>query len=69
VAAGWFVDVDAACAVIRLRPEVAEPDPRSAWIYHQYHEVYRAAYPATAATMWRLSELAAAEASDNPTAT
>jgi xylulokinase len=58
VAAGIFGSVEEACAGIRLRPEVAMPDPRRVQLYQRYHEVYRDIYPATAAAMRQLSELA-----------
>jgi xylulokinase len=45
VTAGQFKDVTEACAVVRLRPEVAEPDRRSAQIYSRYLKIYRGLYP------------------------
>ncbi len=69
VAASLFDNVEEACTVIRLRPEIAEPDPRRVQIYHRYHEIYRETYPATAVSMRRLSELASFEAAGNTTPT
>lgn len=67
VAASWFVDVQEACTMIRLHPEIAEPDPRSVQIYQRYHDLYREIYPLTAATMRRLSDLASIEATGKTT--
>jgi xylulokinase len=58
VASGQFRDVHEACSVIRLRPEVAEPEPSRAQVYRQYRAAYRELYPATAGVMGRLGELA-----------
>jgi xylulokinase len=60
VAAGVYRDVGEACAVVRLREEVTEPE----WtrIYEEYYEVYRSLYPATRSAMSRLTELAAGSA-------
>jgi xylulokinase len=60
VAAGLFKDVEQASSVIRLRPEVAEPDPARSRLYERYHGIYRSLYPATAGAMRQLSELALA---------
>jgi xylulokinase len=60
VAAGLFRDVEQASSVIRLRPEVAEPDPARSRLYERYYDTYRSLYPATAAAMRQLSELALA---------
>ena len=58
VTAGVFADVDEACARIRLRPDMAEPDTSRARKYDDYYAVYRELYPATASTMHRLADLA-----------
>jgi sugar (pentulose or hexulose) kinase len=44
--------------VIRLRPEVEEPEPSRAQLYGRYRDAYRKLYPATAGVMGTLSELA-----------
>jgi xylulokinase len=59
VTAGHFKSVSDAVSVIRLRPEVAEPNPESAQLYSRYLRIYRDLYPATAAAMAQLSDLAA----------
>ena len=59
VTAGHFKSVSDAVSVVRLRPEVAEPNPESAQLYSRYLRIYRDLYPATAAAMARLSDLAA----------
>ena len=59
VTAGHFKTVSDAVSVVRLRPEVAEPNPESAQLYSRYLRIYRDLYPATAAAMARLSDLAA----------
>lgn len=58
VAAGAFRDVDDACARVALREETETPDPARAALYDDYYAAYRALYPATSATMRRLSALA-----------
>jgi xylulokinase len=58
VTAGHFKSVSDACSVVRLRPDVAEPNPESAQLYRRYLEVYRDLYPATAGAMGQLSDLA-----------
>jgi xylulokinase len=58
VTAGHFKSVQDACSVVRLRPDVAEPSQHSAQLYRRYLKVYRDFYPANAAAMARLSELA-----------
>jgi xylulokinase len=58
VTAGHFKNVSDACSVVRLRPEVAEPNPESAQIYSRYLKIYRDLYPATAEAMAQLSALA-----------
>ena len=59
VTAGQFKDVHEASSVVRLRPDVAEPDRDNAQLYSRYLKVYRDLYPATAAAMAQLSELSA----------
>ena len=58
VTAGHFKSVDDAVSVVRLRSEVAEPNPESARLYSRYLRIYRDLYPATAAAMGQLSDLA-----------
>jgi xylulokinase len=58
VTAGLFQNVDEACAGIRLRPDVCEPEPIRARLYDDYYNVYRQLYPATASGMHALSDLA-----------
>ena len=58
VAAGVYRDVDEACSTVRLREEVAEPDPERTRIYEQHYEVYRSLYPATREAVHRLAGLA-----------
>jgi xylulokinase len=52
--------VGEACAVVRLREEVTEPERTR--IYEEHYEVYRSLYPATRSAMSRLTELAAGSA-------
>ena len=59
VAAGVYSDVDEACATVRLRAEVAEPDSERTRVYEEHYEIYRSLYPATREAMHRLAELAA----------
>jgi xylulokinase len=59
VASGQFRNVHEACSVIRIRQEVAEPEPSRAELYRKYRDAYRDLYPATAAVMARLADLAA----------
>jgi xylulokinase len=54
--------VEAACATVRLRDEVTEPNPERTRIYDELYEVYRSLYPATKEAMHRLAELAAGSA-------
>jgi xylulokinase len=58
VTAGHFESVQDACSVVRLRPDVAEPNHDSAQLYRRYLKVYRDFYPANAAAMAQLAELA-----------
>src|SRR5205823_5415179 len=55
---GLGISVAEACSVIRLRPEVAEPEPSRAELYRHYRDAYQELYPATAGVMGRLGELA-----------
>ena len=59
VAAGVYSDVDEACATVRLRAEVAEPDSERTRVYEEHYEIYRSLYPATREAMHRLAELEA----------
>lgn len=61
VAAGTFRDVKEACGVVRLGPEISEPDQVRARVYDDYYGVYRSLYPATASAMHRLWKLATPE--------
>jgi xylulokinase len=58
VSAGLFSSVDEACSVVRLRPEVTEPDERRTQLYKDYFELYRSLYPLTSSVMTGLSKLA-----------
>ncbi len=58
VAAGLFENVDEACAGIKLRPDVCEPDPSRSRQYDDYYNVYRQLYGATVSGMHALSDLA-----------
>jgi xylulokinase len=58
VTAGHFESVSDACSVVRLRPDVAEPNPQSTQLYQRYMNIYRDLYPATAEAMGQLSDLA-----------
>jgi xylulokinase len=58
VTAGHFKSVSDACSVVRLRPDVAEPNPESTQLYQRYMNIYRDLYPATAEAMGQLSDLA-----------
>jgi xylulokinase len=57
VAAGVYMDVDQACSLISVRPDVCEPNPVTSSLYDEYYEVYRRSYAATQSTMHALSEL------------
>jgi xylulokinase len=59
VAAGCYRDVAEACARVRLRGEVADPDPAAVRAYAGYYEMYRSLYPAMRGLMRRLGDLAA----------
>jgi xylulokinase len=58
VSAGLFANVDEACSVIRLRPDVTEPDERRTQLYKEYLSIYQSLYPLTKAAMSGLSRLA-----------
>jgi xylulokinase len=58
VAAGLFKSVDEACAGIRLRSDVSEPDPHRVQQYDAYHAAFRELYPAIRSSMHLLSDLA-----------
>ena len=58
VTAGSFQNVDEACAGIKLRPEVSEPEPIRTRRYDDYYKVYRQLYSETASGMHALSDLA-----------
>jgi xylulokinase len=58
VTAGQFQNVNEASSVVRLRPEIEEPNPDNAELYSRYLKVYRHLYPATAVAMAQLSDLA-----------
>jgi xylulokinase len=57
VTAGRFKSVSDACSVVRLRPDVAEPNPASVELYSRYLKIYRGLYPATAPAMAQLADL------------
>jgi len=58
VAAGTFANVDEATSVVRTRPEVTEPDPRTTETYDALHAVYRSVYAALREDMHRLAAIA-----------
>ncbi|HET8527090.1 MAG TPA: xylulokinase [Actinomycetota bacterium] len=58
VAAGTFADVNEASSVVRTKPEVTEPDPRTTEAYDALHGVYRSVYASLCEDMHRLAELA-----------
>jgi xylulokinase len=58
VSAGIFGSVREACSVVRIRPEVTEPDERRTQLYKEYFEIYKSLYPLTATAMADLSRLA-----------
>ena len=58
VTAGQFKNVNEASSVVRLRPDFEEPNPDNTELYSRYLKVYRDLYPATAAAMAQLSDLA-----------
>lgn len=58
VASGVFANVEDACSVVDLRPEVCEPDKGQTRLYDAYYAEYRSLYPATASTMHALSQFA-----------
>jgi len=58
VAAGTFANVDEATSVVRTRPEVTEPDPRTTETYDALHAVYRSVYAPLREDMHRLAAIA-----------
>ena len=58
VTAGQFKNVNEASSVVRLRPDFEEPNRGNAELYSRYLKIYRDLYPATAAAMAHLSDLA-----------
>jgi xylulokinase len=58
VSAGLFSSVEEACSVVRLRPDVTEPDERRTQLYKRYFELYKSLYPLTSSVMTGLSQLA-----------
>jgi xylulokinase len=58
VAAGTFADVNEAASVVRTKPEVTEPDPRTTETYDALHGIYRSVYASLREDMHRLAELA-----------
>jgi xylulokinase len=58
VTAGVFENVEEACAGISLRPDTCEPETSRTRLYDDYYAAYRGLYPATAATMHALADLA-----------
>jgi xylulokinase len=63
VSAGLFENVREACSVVRLRPDVTEPDQRRTQLYKEYFAIYKSLYPLTAPAMTGLSRLAAGDSS------
>ena len=59
VAAGTHADVDEAASVVRTRPEVTEPDPRTTETYDALHGIYRSVYAPLREDMHRLAAIAA----------
>jgi xylulokinase len=55
VAASVFTSVEEACARVRLRPGVVEPDPARGAVYEERYRLYRELYPATAGLAHRLA--------------
>jgi len=58
VAAGTLADVNEAASLVRTRPEVTEPDPRTTETYDALHGVYRSLYPSLREDMHRLAAFA-----------
>lgn len=58
VTAGTFDTVDEATSVVRVLPEVTEPDPTCASVYDDVYDVYRSLYGTLRDDMHRLSGLA-----------
>ncbi len=63
VSAGLFANVREACSVVRLRPDVTEPDRRRTQLYKEYFAIYKSLYPLTATAMTALSRLAVGDSS------
>jgi xylulokinase len=59
VTAGTFVDVGEAASVVRVLPEVTDPDPSRVARYDEVYDVYRSLYGTLRDDMHRLSDLAA----------
>ena len=57
VACGVYRDVSEACSVVKLDPEVIQPDPARHALYEQYHQEFARAYSGAAQTMHRLTDL------------
>jgi xylulokinase len=66
VAAGRYRDLEEACSLVALRPEVVEPDPARVAAYERLHGLYRELYPATAGLAHRLASAAADEGTAPP---
>jgi xylulokinase len=58
VTAGTFAGVDEATSVVRILPEVTEPDPAHAAVYQDVYDVFRSLYGTLRDDMHRLSDLA-----------
>ncbi|HET9782708.1 MAG TPA: xylulokinase [Candidatus Dormibacteraeota bacterium] len=61
VTVGTFDNVEQACSVVKVNPEMSAPDPVRARLYDEHYSVYRSLYPATAPAMHQLSMLASPE--------
>ncbi|HZU18802.1 MAG TPA: hypothetical protein VFD01_19660, partial [Candidatus Dormibacteraeota bacterium] len=59
-------DLEEACSLVALRPEVVEPDPARVAAYERLHGLYRELYPATAGLAHRLASAAADEGTAPP---
>ena len=53
-----LANVDEAASVVRTRPEMTEPDPRTIETYDALHAVYRSVYAPLREDMHRLAALA-----------
>jgi len=58
LSAGLFASVKEACSVVRLRPDVTEPDQVRTQLYKNYFELYKSLYPLTSTAMASLGRLA-----------